>query len=303
MPTQMPSTGRPPASRRSITCGPLHRAQPGHAGRERADARHHEPVGRRRGVRVGGDRDVGAGPGQRALGGAQVARPVVEDDDGRAGHASEVSHGRRPPAAGPVSRPRSRRSRRPLPRWHGRARRRTRPGPAPGRPRSDGPGAGTGSGRSEAASTTLPNRRPRQMLGSAIATTCGEHRQVRRQLAARERQPRPVGDVRHQHAARRQHPAHLGEHLGGGQVRRRPGRRRTRRARRGRPTRRASGSAPRGRPPPAPGPSRRGPAAAPAAPIAATSSDSSTARCREPGPGGRDVPGQRERAGAQVHHA
>ena len=48
MPTQMPSTGRPPASRGPITGPPPTRAQPGHAGGERADAGHHQPVGRQR---------------------------------------------------------------------------------------------------------------------------------------------------------------------------------------------------------------------------------------------------------------
>ena len=51
MPTQMPSTGRPPASRRPISAGPATDAQARHARGERADARHDQPVGRHRGVR------------------------------------------------------------------------------------------------------------------------------------------------------------------------------------------------------------------------------------------------------------
>ena len=47
-------------------------AQPGHAGGERADAGHDEAVAFGGRVQVGGHRDVGAGPGERPLGGAQV---------------------------------------------------------------------------------------------------------------------------------------------------------------------------------------------------------------------------------------
>ena len=91
MPTQMPSTGRPPASRSPITVRPADRPQALHAGGERADARA-RPVRRprMRGVRVGGDLDVGAGPRERALRRPQVAGAVVEDDDARA-----VAHSRR----------------------------------------------------------------------------------------------------------------------------------------------------------------------------------------------------------------
>ena len=56
MPTQMPSTGRPPASRRPITSWPRDRAQPGHAGGERADAGHDESVGVLGRLPVGGQR-------------------------------------------------------------------------------------------------------------------------------------------------------------------------------------------------------------------------------------------------------
>ena len=57
------------------------RAQPGHAGRERADPGHHQAVGLQGEAEVGGERHVGAGALEGAHGGAQVARPVVEDDD------------------------------------------------------------------------------------------------------------------------------------------------------------------------------------------------------------------------------
>ena len=60
-------------------------AQPGHAGRERADAGHHQAVGARgRRAASAVTVDVGADPRQRPLGRAQVARPVVEHDDRRA---------------------------------------------------------------------------------------------------------------------------------------------------------------------------------------------------------------------------
>ena len=81
MPTQMPRTGRPPASRRPMILGPSTARRPVHAGGEGAHARDDEAVGVQRGLRVRGHRDVGAHPGQRPLGRAQVARPVVEDDD------------------------------------------------------------------------------------------------------------------------------------------------------------------------------------------------------------------------------
>ena len=55
--------------------------QPLHAGGERADAGHEQPVGVHRRVVVAGDLDVGADVGEGALGGAHVAEAVVEDDD------------------------------------------------------------------------------------------------------------------------------------------------------------------------------------------------------------------------------
>src|SRR5208282_2912218 len=59
------------------------RAQPRHAGRERADAGHGEPVAFQRELWVGGHLDVGADPLERALRGAQVPRPVVEHHHAR----------------------------------------------------------------------------------------------------------------------------------------------------------------------------------------------------------------------------
>ena len=50
-----------------------------HARGEGADAGDDEAVGVQGGLRVGGHRDVGTHAGQRALGRAQIARPVVED--------------------------------------------------------------------------------------------------------------------------------------------------------------------------------------------------------------------------------
>src|ERR1700733_10277335 len=57
------------------------RADPGHAGRERAHPRDHEAVRAEGGIEVGGHLGVGAGPLQGPLGGADVARPVVQDRD------------------------------------------------------------------------------------------------------------------------------------------------------------------------------------------------------------------------------
>ncbi len=83
MPTQMPSTGAPAGEPTADDLAAVHRAQAGHAGGERADAGHDEPVGVHRGRAVGGQRDLGAGALERAHGRAEVARPVVEDDDAR----------------------------------------------------------------------------------------------------------------------------------------------------------------------------------------------------------------------------
>ena len=78
MPEHRPAAGQPPPDRARA----VDRAQPGHAGGVRADARHHEPVGVLGGLPVTGEGDLGAGPLDRADGGAQVAGAVVEDDDG-----------------------------------------------------------------------------------------------------------------------------------------------------------------------------------------------------------------------------
>ena len=51
-----------------------------HAGGEGADAGDDQTVGRSGRLEVGGHGHVGAGPRERPLGGAQVARAVVEDD-------------------------------------------------------------------------------------------------------------------------------------------------------------------------------------------------------------------------------
>ena len=80
MPTQMPSTGRPRQPRSTIAAA-ADRGQPGHARGERADAGHDQPVGLDRRAGVGGDGHVGPDPLEGALGRAEIARPVVEDDD------------------------------------------------------------------------------------------------------------------------------------------------------------------------------------------------------------------------------
>ena len=102
MPTQMPSTGRPPASRRPMISWPSDRAQPVDAGRERADARARRA--RRRpspAARSAVSVTVRAGPLERAHGGADVARAVVEDDDVGASATQSDALGAR---ARPVSR-------------------------------------------------------------------------------------------------------------------------------------------------------------------------------------------------------
>ena len=67
-------------------------ADAGHTGGERADAGNDEPVGFERGVEVGGHRDNRTRSDQGPLGGPEVTRAVVENDDAR-------SH-RRPSAIG-----------------------------------------------------------------------------------------------------------------------------------------------------------------------------------------------------------
>ena len=85
-----PAAGQPPPDHRVAA----HRAQPVHAGGERADAGHDQAVGVQRGLAVGGQSvDLGAGPLERADGRAQVARPVVEDDDLR-GRSERALRGR-----------------------------------------------------------------------------------------------------------------------------------------------------------------------------------------------------------------
>ena len=81
MPTQMPMTGRPPASRRPTIQSPRASFRPRHAGGEGADAGDQEPVGVHGLVVVAGDLDVGADAREGPLGGADVAEAVVEDDD------------------------------------------------------------------------------------------------------------------------------------------------------------------------------------------------------------------------------
>ena len=80
MPTQMPSTGAAGGDPLGDHRPGAERVDAGHAGRVRADAGHDQAVGAGRRVEVGGDRHVGADPGQRPLGRAQVARAVVEHD-------------------------------------------------------------------------------------------------------------------------------------------------------------------------------------------------------------------------------
>src|SRR4051794_20559590 len=78
---------------------PVDGAQARHAGGEGTDPGDDQPVGVQGGIAVGGDRDVGADPGQRTLGRAQIARPVVEHR-----HLLHASHGsHQPPEASPCS--------------------------------------------------------------------------------------------------------------------------------------------------------------------------------------------------------
>ena len=56
--------------------------QPGHAGLVRADPGHHQPVGARGRIGVGGHLDLGAHPLKRPLCRPQIAGTVVEHDDG-----------------------------------------------------------------------------------------------------------------------------------------------------------------------------------------------------------------------------
>ena len=78
------------------------RAQPRHAGRERAHARYGEPVAFQRRVGVipkSGHLDLRADPLERALRRAQVPRPVVEHDDSRGQESTPFVLGM-PPARG-----------------------------------------------------------------------------------------------------------------------------------------------------------------------------------------------------------
>ena len=92
MPTQMPRTGRPPASRRSMIQSPRASRSPSMQAANAPTPGTSRPsafIGR---VVVAGDLDVGARRGEGALGGADVAEAVVEDDDllalaGRAAHS------------------------------------------------------------------------------------------------------------------------------------------------------------------------------------------------------------------------
>ena len=82
MPTQTPSTGRPAATRSAMILSPPISRKPGHAGLERADTGHHQPVGACGRIGVGGHLDVGAHPLKRPLRRPQVAGSVVENNDG-----------------------------------------------------------------------------------------------------------------------------------------------------------------------------------------------------------------------------
>ena len=96
---------RAPAGRRPpvpMISGPPTASSPAMQ-RRSADARHHQAVGGHARW-VGGDGDVGAGPLQRALGGAQVARAVVEHAPPAPRSATGALGGRHASTAGRVDR-------------------------------------------------------------------------------------------------------------------------------------------------------------------------------------------------------
>ncbi|GAB7302751.1 hypothetical protein MAFF212519_06020 [Clavibacter michiganensis] len=92
MPTQMPSTGRPPARRRSTTRSPP-AARSAVITAENARPGDEEAVGLVRPLRVARQLDIGAGQLERLDGGVDVAAPVVEDDDGGPRHSAPFVDG------------------------------------------------------------------------------------------------------------------------------------------------------------------------------------------------------------------
>ena len=86
-PTQMPSTGRPPASALGDDLVPADRAQPGHAGGERADAGHDQPVG------------LAAPVGSRRSRSDVARRPAASGPQRPSGGCRTRSRGRRRSAA------------------------------------------------------------------------------------------------------------------------------------------------------------------------------------------------------------
>ena len=79
MPTQMPRTGRPPASRRPMTSWPRTARQPLTQAANAPTPGTTRPSASMRGGPVGGERDLGPGPLEGAHGRAEVPRTVVED--------------------------------------------------------------------------------------------------------------------------------------------------------------------------------------------------------------------------------
>ena len=79
MPTQMPSTGRPPASRRPMTLGPCTAVSPAMHAANAPTPGTTRPSASKATSRVRADSDLGTRTGQGPLGRAQVARAVVQD--------------------------------------------------------------------------------------------------------------------------------------------------------------------------------------------------------------------------------
>ena len=81
MPTQMPSTGRPPARRRSMIRGPSTARSPAMQEAKAPTPGTTRPSASSAACASDVTVTSAPDPGQRPLGRAQVARPVVEDDD------------------------------------------------------------------------------------------------------------------------------------------------------------------------------------------------------------------------------
>ena len=90
IPTQMPSTGRPPGQPAVDEPEGIHGPQLVHDGAEGPHAGHHESVGGLDGGPVGGQLDVGAHSFQGAHSRADVAAAVGQDDHAGLTHAHSL---------------------------------------------------------------------------------------------------------------------------------------------------------------------------------------------------------------------